>query len=138
MAVTEGRFEEQFKKLMDTIEESKGAVEAKMEEFKKEIKESQEKTAESVAKKVRQIKAPDFKKKGNEIQYGFNEQVVEKLEEASSELDKLASTEAGTSGAASAVDKVKDSVKQGMELLTRRQHPDRRLVRVRLRCRSGI
>ena len=73
MAMSKEMFEEQCKKLMEVIENSKTMVEKKMDEFRIEMRENQEKTAEVVTK-VKRTKAPDFKK-GNEIQFAFNEQV---------------------------------------------------------------
>lgn len=69
MAVTKEVFDAQFEKIMQAIEASKGAVQSNLEVFKKE---SQEKAAEEVARKVKRSKVTEFKKKGNEIQFGFN------------------------------------------------------------------
>ena len=48
----------------------------------------QEKVSLSL-KKVRRSKQPEFKRKGNKIQYCFNEQVVEKFETADEELHSV-------------------------------------------------
>ena len=68
---------DQFTSLMVAIEASKSSVKAQMQGLKRELQESQEKVLENVVK-VRRSKQPEFKRKGNEIQYCFNEQVAEK------------------------------------------------------------
>lgn len=112
--------QDQFARLMAAIASSKTAVEEQMQGFKRELKESQERVTESVVKKVRRSKCPEFKRRGNEIQFSFNEQVAEKMETVDEELNKLGSV-ASSSAGATALDKAKEAVKEGTELLQKRQ-----------------
>ena len=80
----------QFHTLMAAINATKSSVEDQMRGLKRELQESQEKVSEDVVKKVRRCKRPEFKKKGNEVQFVFNEQVAEKLETVDEDLEKIA------------------------------------------------
>lgn len=48
---------------------------------------------ESVAKRVKRSRPPEFRRKGNEKQYRFNEEVAEKLGTAQVELARVTATE---------------------------------------------
>ena len=60
-------------------------------------------------KKIRREEPNSFKRKGNEVQYKFNAKIQDSIDEAKSYLES------------NAVDKAKESLTEGMSLLTERQ-----------------
>ncbi len=79
--------EEKIEQLMTTVTESKSAVEDQIRSMREEIKKSQEDMAQSVVKQVKRSHTTEFKRKGNEKQYRFNDEVIEKLEATDAELE---------------------------------------------------
>lgn len=110
---------DQFALLMNAIKSSKETMEGKMEALKTEMKKNQEAT-EVVVKNVKRSRPPEFKRKGNEQQFIFNDQVVEKLESAVLSLEGSTSS-ASSASTVTALEGAKASVKEGMDLLNNRQ-----------------
>lgn len=61
---------------------SKKAMETQLAEFREEVKRSQQDMTDRIARKVGKSKTLEFKRKGNEDQFRFNEQLDDKLVEA--------------------------------------------------------
>lgn len=128
---------DQFSLLLSAINTMKQTV---MATLKREIQISQE-VSEQLSKRVKIAPAIAFKKKGNEAQYQFNEWVKDKISETEMELEKVmgnaalaiqvASAAAGTDitekdtsttkAMTTAMEKAKDLMKEGRELIINRQ-----------------
>ena len=89
----------QFSRLLEAIQQSKSKIdatlEAKLAEFCDEVRGSQEKAAESVARKVR-WEPLSFRKKENQEQFCIMEEINEALLEAEQELEATMTFSAAT------------------------------------------
>ena len=110
--------------LMAAINDSKKAAEAQFKTVKEEIKrnqddmkKTQEEMAESVVKKVKRSRTEEFKRKGNEKQFRFNDEVVEKIETADTDLEQAMNEGATAEQKTTAIEKARKTIKQGMQLL---------------------
>ena len=102
----------QFALLMDAIKKVEANVEAKLSGIKRELSEERESADERLVKKLRLDSKPSFKKKGNERQFFFNEQVRDKLvDSVSNALEQRPP----------AVEKAKTLIKEGEKLIDTRQ-----------------
>ena len=99
---------------------------AKLSRFKNELLEEQKAENERMTKKLKLEKKFEFRKKGNEIQHAFNENVKAKVEEAAAIVEKL-------QGTAGAVEKAKESLKEGVQLIEERQ----KLIKIADQSDSG-
>ena len=86
-------------------------IQDQMQSIKRELAEKREAANERLVKRIRLEKAPSFKKKGHEKQFRFNEEVREKVAIAS---DCLGATPP-------AVERAKESLKEGEDLIVSRQ-----------------
>ena len=93
------------------------------EQMKKELCEEREAADERLVKKMRLDKGVTFRKKGNERQHQFNEKVKDKLEAATR---CLSSTPA-------AIEKAKEALQKGEQLIMARQ----KLIRIADRSEFG-
>ena len=73
-----------------------------------------------MAKKMKCGKALEFKKKGNELHFKFNEEVIDNLEDVEEDLEWFQEPKL-PSETASPLKKVKEALKTGKELLESRQ-----------------
>ena len=92
-------------------------------ESKRELSSEREAADDRLLKKMRLTKGIEFKRKGNEKQHVFNEEVKDKIESATK---ALCSTPP-------AVDRAKEALKEGEKLLTARQ----KLIRIADRSEYG-
>ena len=76
----------EFARIMEAITSSQARMEAKLVEFKTEVRQGQEDAAARALKQARYEKPYSFKRKGNEEQASFNLKVDESLAEAEAEL----------------------------------------------------
>lgn len=112
----------QFGQLMDAISASRRDFETQLQQVWEDVRRTQDEAADKIARKVRREKsgAYVFRKKGNERQHQFNEEVEEKIGEALEKLDAITpSSSAGSS--TTALDAAKAALKEGESLLARRQ-----------------
>jgi hypothetical protein len=96
-----------FNKLFSAL----SAMEDKFSSLKRELAEEQEASSEWLAKKMKLIKPPTFKKKGHEKQFQFNEAVKDKMDEAAAALKQVPP----------AVEKAKTALAEGEKLVEERQ-----------------
>ena len=111
---------DQMTLILQVISSSKKAMEKQLTDFKNEIRSNHEEVTERMAKKMKRGKALEFKKKGNELQFKFNEEVIDNLEDVEEELERFQESKL-PSEAASPLKKVKEALKTGKELLENRQ-----------------
>ena len=114
-----GVSKEEFSELMAAMK----GIQRNMESMKRELSSEREAADDRLLKKMRLTKGIEFKRKGNEKQHVFNEEVKDKIESATK---ALCSTPP-------AVDRAKEALKEGEKLLTARQ----KLIRIADRSEYG-
>ena len=114
MSTTESIPDDQLSQIMGAINSSRSAVELQIKALQEELKKNKDEVAESVAKKVRRERPPEFRRKGNEKQYKFNEEVLEKFEAAAGEV-------ASATPLTPSLERTKKIIEEGMVLLEDRQ-----------------
>ena len=105
--------ETQFSQLLSTIKESHMRFDAKLTDFREEMRQGQEEAAMKALKRARHEKPYQFKRKGNEELAAFNAQVDEALTEVRLELP-------GRS-ASSVLERAHKAIERGRQLLAERQ-----------------
>ena len=73
--------------LLSAIKESKKSVDLKLETFREELKWSSSEASDRLERKLRANKPMEFRRKGNETQHAFNEELDRHLDEIEEELD---------------------------------------------------
>ena len=111
---------EQMSLLLTAINSSKKVVDRQIAEFRREIQKSNEEVSQKLSKKLKTGRSLDFKRKGNEKQYIFNEEVDDKLDTAESDLAKI-SLESLPKEAKSPYKRAKDALTEGRALIANRQ-----------------
>ena len=106
-----------FSQLMTAITASQSVVDAKLQQFRVEIRQGQEEAATKAVKRTRYEKPYTFRKRGNEEQATFNAKVEEALSQAKTDLSSIPIAPA-TSWA---IQRVKESLQKGRSLLDERQ-----------------
>lgn len=109
----------EFERLMSAMKE----IEDQMKSMKRELCDEREAADERLVKKMRLDKGVTFKKKGNEKQHQFNEKVKDKMEAATRCL----------SSTPPAIEKAKEALQEGEQLITARQ----KLIRIADRSEFG-
>ena len=84
-----------------------------MSSMKHELSDQREAANERLVKRIKLDKGPTFKKKSNEKQFHFNEEVWEKLATASAVISTMPSS--------NPVEKAKEALKEGEDLISARQ-----------------
>lgn len=109
-------------------DESKAASEAQFNNIKEDIKrnqdemkKTQEEMTQNVVRRVKRSRPAEFKRKGNEKQFRFNDEVVEKLESVEADLEQSTSSGEVPEEVATSLEKAKRTIKEGMSLLEERQ-----------------
>ena len=80
---------ERIEELITVVDDSRRAMEKSIKDMKAEVYKKREEVADSVARPVKRSLLLEFHRKGNEKQFKFNEEVVEKLEEAALGLQSV-------------------------------------------------
>ena len=75
--------------LLQVINASKKAMDRQLEEFKVEFRRTSCQVTERLEKRLKTGRSLDFRRKGNELQYLFNEEVDRKLDEVEESLASL-------------------------------------------------
>ena len=68
---------ERLDELIAKVRDSRRTMENQINGIQDELKKSKEEVAESVAQKVKRSMPPEFKRKGNEKHFKFNEEVAD-------------------------------------------------------------
>ena len=126
---------ERLDELIAEVRDSRRTMENQIKGIQDELKKSKEEVAESVAKKVKRSMPPEFKRKGNEKQFKFNEEVAEKIQEAATELQSVvvpAEAEA-VNVPVRVLEKAKKAITEGMSSIQDRQ----KLIRIADRSDFG-
>ena len=88
-------------------------MDRQLKAFRKEIHRTSTEATEKLEKQLKTCKAIEFKRKGNEKQYGFNEEVDRHLSRAQEELV--------SAGGGSPIKRTKEAVEEGTQALANRQ-----------------
>ena len=97
----------------DRLMQMMTGLQKQMSSMKRELSDEREASNEHLVKRIKLDKGPTFKKKSNEKQFHFNEEVREKLATASASL--------ATTALSDPVEKAKEALKEGEALITTRQ-----------------
>ena len=73
---------ERIAELIEAVNTLRELMERQIKEIREDIKKNKEEVADTVVKRVKRTLPPEFRRKGNEKQFKFNEGVSEKIEEA--------------------------------------------------------
>ena len=107
----------------DRLMEMMSGLQKQMSSMKRELSDEREASNERLVKRIKLDKAPVFKKKSNEKQFHFNEEVREKLSAASASL----------ATAPLSIEKAKEALKEGEALISARQ----KVIRIADRSEFG-
>lgn len=116
---TSGASQDDFARLLGAME----TMQSQMASMKRELTQERAEANEQLVKKLKMDKKPNFKKKAHEKQFEFNEEVKDKLGEAS----------AGLNADPPAIEKVKKALKEGEVLINQRQ----KLIKIADRSENG-
>ena len=111
---------DQMSLLLSAINSSKKAVDRQLVEFRREMQRNSEEVSQKLTKKLKSGRSLEFKRKGNQKQYVFNEEVDEKFDIAEAELSK---TSPGSlpKEARSPYRHAKEAITEGRNLISNRQ-----------------
>uniref|UniRef100_A0A1X7U8W3 Uncharacterized protein n=1 Tax=Amphimedon queenslandica TaxID=400682 RepID=A0A1X7U8W3_AMPQE len=114
---------ERLEELLAAVNDSRTAMEQQIKEIREDIKKNKEEVADTVVKHVKRTLPLEFKRKGNEKQFRFNEGVLEKIEEAAAELKTIAIPDGAATLAVpvNVLEKSKQAIKEGMDAIQERQ-----------------
>lgn len=117
---------ERLEELIREVRESRQAMEDQIKGM--ELKKNKEEVAETVAKKVKRSMPPEFRRKGNEKQFKFNEEVVDKIQVADTELKAIAvpADAAAVNVPVAVLEKTRRAIKEGISSIQERQ----KLIRI--------
>ena len=104
--------------MADKIAANQREMTEKMNELKRDVYAGQDDVADRVVKRLKREKGLEFKKKGHEIQYLFNEGLRDKMESASAALAKVNATGASDK---TVLDQAKTELHEGMQAITQHQ-----------------
>ena len=123
MAYESGEGSGVSKEVIDQLMGAMKGIEDQMRSMKRELSDEREAADDRLVKKMRLDKGIHFKRKANEKQHNFNEEVKDKIESATKSLDAVPP----------AIEKAKEALKEGEQLLTTRQ----KLIRIADRSEYG-
>lgn len=109
---------------LDSISALSSSFDAKLADFKEQLMEEQKMENDRLTKKLKLEKKFEFRRKGNEIQHAFNENVKAVVDEAAAILGKHPAT---------SLERAKEALKEGMHLIDERQ----KLIKIADRSESG-
>ena len=118
------------KEMSDKIAANQLEMMEKMNKLERDVYAGQDDAADRVVKRLKREKGLEFKKKGHEIQYLFNEGLGDKMESASAALAKVNATGASDK---TALDQAKAELQEGMQAITQCQ----KLIRLADRSEFG-
>ena len=116
--------------MSDKIAANQLEMTEKMNKLERDVYAGQDDAADRVVKRLKREKGLEFKKKGHEIQYLFNEGLGDKMESASAALAEINATGASDK---TALDQAKAELQEGMQAITQRQ----KLIRLADRSEFG-
>ena len=110
---------ESLQSLRQSQEEGQTAIKRRFDQLEKDVAVGQEDATQRVVKRLKEDQTFIFKKKGNEKQFIFNDNVKDQFVATAKHLE-LINVPSG-SGQREAIDKAKEELKQGLEMIVARQ-----------------
>ena len=107
-----------FKDLKETQDANRKELSEKLEKLKKDVHAGQDMAAEHVVKKLKRDRGLEFKKKGHERQFFFNDKVKDKMENATVMMKKI---DPSTAPNKEALEEAKKELEEGIQLISQRQ-----------------
>ena len=118
MTTAEEKLDSVLKSLEQENADGQKDLRRRLEKLEKDMSSGQEEATQRVVKRLKEDRTLVFKKKGNEKQFLFNDNVKDQIDSAGKHLDLLEpSSEAQTV----ALQKAKDELEKGLSLLASRQ-----------------
>ena len=122
--------QEEFTRSQEEFTRSQQELSARFELLQKEVAAGQEETAQLVAKKLKKTPEYQFRRKGNEQQFKFNDAVSDSIQSASGLLDKVKPT---SSQEITILKNAKEQLIEGTKAIEERQ----KLIRIADRSDYG-
>ena len=119
-----------FKQLKDTQEANQQKMTEKLKKLEQDVHAGQDTAAERVVKKLKRDRTLEFKKKGHERQFLFNDEVKDRMESAATSLEKV---DPSTAASKTALDDTKKELEEGMQFIAQWQ----KLIRLADRSEYG-
>ena len=119
-----------FKDLKETQDANQKEMSEKLEKLEKDVHAGQDTAAERAVKKLKRDRGLEFKKKGHERQFLFNDEVKDKMENATAAMQKV---DPSTKTSREALDEAKKELEEGIQLIAQRQ----KLIRLADRSEYG-
>ena len=119
-----------FKDLKETQNANQKEMSEKLEKLEKDVHVGQDTAAECVVKKLKRDRGLEFKKKGHERQFLFNNEVKDKMDNATVAMQKV---DPSTKTNREALDEAKKELEEGIQLIAQRQ----KLIRLADRSEYG-
>ena len=110
---------ESLQSLRQSQEEDQTAIKRRLDQLEKDVAAGQEDATQRIVKRLKEDQIFIFKKKGNEKQFIFNDNVKDQCVATAKHLE-LIDVPSG-SGQREAIDKAKEELKQGLEMIAARQ-----------------
>jgi len=104
--------------LKQSQEDGQNVIKRRLDQLEKDVAVGHENATQRVVKKLKEDQMFVFKKKGNEKQYIFNDNVKDQFFATAKQLELLDLPEGAQRDA---IDKAKDELKQGLEMIAARQ-----------------
>ena len=104
--------------MKQTQAENQREMSQKLEQLERDVHAGQDVAAERVVKKLKRDRGYEFKKKGHEKQYLFNDDIKDKLDSAAAMVAKVTSTNAKDK---EALDNATKELKEGVDAILVRQ-----------------
>ena len=119
-----------FKELKDTQAANEQKMSDKLEQLERDVHAGQDVAAERVVKKLKRDRGLEFKKKGHEKQFLFNDEIKDRMESAASSVAKVNSSSAQDRAA---LEEAKKKLEEGIQAISQRQ----KLIRLADRSEFG-
>ena len=108
-----------LRSLKESQEEGQTTIKRRLDQLEKNVVVGQEDATQRVVKRLKEDQTFTFKKKGNEKQFIFNDNVKDQFVSTAKHLEFV--DVPSTSGQQEAIDKAKEEFKQGLEIIAARQ-----------------
>ena len=96
--------------LSDEQKQSQTVMKQRLDQLEKDVSAKNEETTERVVKRLKRAQTHEFKRKGNEKQFEFNEEVKDRMETASAHIAKLPKETQEIPGLKSAAEELKEGI----------------------------
>ena len=113
-ATMEQKIDELLKSVQSLSQEQKKSqteINQRLEQLEKDVSSNNDESTQRVVKRLKRARTYEFKRKGNEKQFEFNEDVIDRIEAATGHIAKLPTEIQEVSGLKSATEELKEDIK---------------------------